>query len=190
MKMARAASVFRWIILAIWTVLLVPFISRAWNGVLDRGDVANHPFDWAMSVLASVAQYPGVLRAALIATGLAAGVWIDWVFRKLDGSREASRVDLGVNLTVLARQVSDRQNGFHSDWPGNINDLKPRLLSVYIKLQKMGIWAPGERLQGRFDGARILSDYLSMVGTLLRERHFSQAKEKANGLKEFLDRKA
>jgi hypothetical protein len=45
---------------AVWAVFLVPFLLHAWNGVLDREDVSKHPVDWLMSVMASIAQLPGI----------------------------------------------------------------------------------------------------------------------------------
>src|SRR5438874_13268520 len=85
--MARAASIFRWAISVVGTLFLLPLVSRIWGGVLDRGDVANHPVDWIVTVLAAVTQAPGFFPALFVTIGLVAGVWSDWLLRKLDGSR-------------------------------------------------------------------------------------------------------
>lgn len=75
------AQVFRWIVSTVWTILIVPVIVLLWRGALDRGDFANHPVDWAMGWLASIAQIPGIYPSALMATGLLVGVWIDWLLK-------------------------------------------------------------------------------------------------------------
>src|SRR5437868_12202586 len=118
--MARVASFFRWFALAIWTLLAVPFLSPAWKGVLDRGDVANHPVDWLMGWLASFAQVPGISTSALIATGVLIGAWIDWLFRKLDGSRAVSRETVGIRYCNLAHTIEDRFR-YDTGWSMNIH---------------------------------------------------------------------
>jgi hypothetical protein len=75
-------------------------------------------------------------------------------------------------------------------WPANISDLESTLLSSHLKLTKRGIWSPGEAPLSRADGAKILADYLETVGTLLREGHFTEAKEKARELKAFFEPRA
>jgi hypothetical protein len=185
--MARAASIFRWVISVVWAVLLVPFLLHAWNGVLDREDVSKHPVDWLMSVIGSVAQFPGVLPGVLITTGVVVGAWIDWLLRKVDGSRAQGRIVLGRQFVSLAGMVSHRQEGFHSEWPGNMHDLQPTLMSAFIKAEAFGLWAPVDELYERKDGAAILVNYLRLVGTMLRDGHFKQAVIRAQQAKDFIE---
>jgi hypothetical protein len=105
------ASIFRWIISTIWTILIVPVLALVWHGVLDRGDVASRPLDWLMGWLASVGQIPGIYGSALVATGVLVGVWIDWFLKKIDGSRVARREFLGMKYCNLSNDVKARLDG-------------------------------------------------------------------------------
>jgi hypothetical protein len=82
-----------------------------WRGVLDRGDVANHPGDWLMGWLDAVAKIPGLYPAALIATGVVVGVWIDWLLKRMDGSRASQRKTLGL-------KHKDKRGGGHGTGGG------------------------------------------------------------------------
>jgi hypothetical protein len=181
------ASFFRWLALAIWTILVAPFLLRAWTGVLDRADVANHPVDWLMGWLASFAQVPGVSIGALIATGVVVGAWIDWFLRKFDGSRISKRKTLGIKFCDIAHDIADRQNGFHGDWPENSHDIVPRLMSAFVEANGFGVWVPVDHLYARKDGGRIISNYLRVVGTMLKDGHFEHAKRQALDVKSFLE---
>lgn len=184
--MARVASFFRWLILAVWSVLVVPFISRAWNGVMDRTDVANHPWDALMNWLASFAQAPGVSVCTLVATGILLGAWSDWLFRKLDGTRAESRETLGYKYCNLASSIEDRLRYIHPSWPHNVHDLKPDLMSAFIRAESFGIWAPVNDLYERPDGGAIMVNYLRIVGTMLKDGHFRQARLRAQQAKTFV----
>jgi hypothetical protein len=140
-----------------------------------------------MTVLAATTQLSGFFPALYVTAGLAVGLWMDWVLRRFDGGRHRRLVDLGVSVRSLGRMVRDRQNGFHSEWPANISDLRSSLLSARLKLAKHGIWSPGEIPLSRADGAKILADYLETVGLLLREGQFAEAKEKARESKALLE---
>jgi hypothetical protein len=183
--MARVASFFKWFALAVWTILIVPFLSRAWTGVLDRGDVANHPMDWTMGWLASLTQIPGVTASALIATGVLIGAWIDWLLRKFDGSRSTGRKVLGSRFCTLAHNLENRFQ-YGGEWPANIHDMQPNLMSAFIEAEGFGLWAPVDHLYARQDGGAIMVNYLRIVGTLLRDGHFKQAKARSLQVKNFV----
>jgi hypothetical protein len=183
---ASMASVFRWVVSTIWTILIVPVLVLVWRGVLDRGDVASHPADWLMSWLASVAQIPGIYSAALITTGILVGVWIDWFLKKVDGSQASRRETLGVRYCNLSSDVSERQNGYYGEWSTNIHNLKPALVSAFIAAKGFGLWVPVDELYRRQDGGAIMVNYLRVVGTMLRDGHFKEAKKRALEAKDFV----
>jgi hypothetical protein len=184
------ASILRWVIGAIWTILIVPVLALAWRGVLDRGDVANHPVDWLMGWLASVGQAPGVYASALITTGLLVGVWLDWLFRKVDGSRARSRETLGLRYCNLSHDVERQLDDFHGEWPMNVHNLKPTLMSAFIEAEGFGLWAPVNELYERQDGGVIMVNYLRLVGTMLSDGHFKQAKKRALQARDYVAQSA
>ena len=80
--MLRIATFFKWTILALWTAVAVPVLIDIFKKWLERNGALDHPGDWAMNGLASLAQIPGAYPAALILTGLLGGAWIDWLSRR------------------------------------------------------------------------------------------------------------
>jgi hypothetical protein len=183
------ASVFRWIISTVWTILIVPVLALVWHGVLDRGDVATHPVDWLMGWLASFAQIPGMYASALIATGVLIGVWGDWLLRKFDGSRSADREALGIRFCNLAHTIENRFQ-YDDVWSANIHDLKPNLMSAFIEAEGFGIWTPVDELYSRQGGGAILVNYLRIVGTMLRDGHVKQAKKRSIQVRDFVAQSA
>jgi hypothetical protein len=181
-----AASVFRVVLSTVWTIFVAPFLLLVWRGVLDRGDVANHPGDWLMGWLDTVAKIPGVYPAALIATGILVGLWIDWLLRKIDGSRAARRKTLGTTYCSLSSNIEGRFGGYYGEWSENIHDLKPALMSAFIEAEGFGLWAPVDELYKRQDGGVVVVNHLRIVGTMLRDGHFKQARTRALQAKEFV----
>jgi hypothetical protein len=182
--MARAASIFRVVLSALWTIFIAPLLVLVWRGVLDRGDVANHPGDWLMGWLEAIAKISGIYPAALVVTGVLVGVWIDWLLRKFDGSRSADRKTLGIRFCNLAQNIENRFQ-YDDTWPANIHDLKPNLMSAFIEAEGFGLWTPVDHLYVRRDGGAIMVNYLRIVGTMLRDGHFKQAKARSLQVKVF-----
>lgn len=180
------ANIFRWIVLTICVPLLLALLQKIWGGVLDRAHVADTPWEWFMGWLEWFANLPGVFPGSLIATGLVVGVSADWLLRKFDGSRALRRRALGVRFCSLAGRVEERFNGYYGEWPNNIHDLKPAVMSAFIEVETFGLWAPVEELHDREDGGRILINYLRIVGTMLRDGHFKQAKIRALQVRGFV----
>jgi hypothetical protein len=185
--MVRIATFFKWAIVALWTAVALPVLIDLFKKWLDRNGAFDHPENWAMNGLASVAQIPGVYPAALLLTGLLAGAWIDWLLRKFDGQRTRKRHQLGEEFKVLARHLSGKVNSFHGEWPVCVHDYRPRLMSAFINAESFGIWAPVNELYERADGAAIMINYLSIVGTMLSDGHFKQAKLRAKQARQFME---
>jgi hypothetical protein len=52
-------------------------------------------------------------------------------------------------------------------------------MSIFLKAEKFGLWAPHERIFKIEKGFPILMNYLDVVGRMLSDRHFDQAKKLA-----------
>jgi len=178
--MARTESIFRWGILACWTVFVAAPLIAIWRGYLERSEVADHPWAW------------GVYGGLLFLTGWVGGAWADWLLRKLDRSRENSRTSLGVQLCSLSLKIVDRldYSGYdpnkrgHVEWSRAVHAFDAALTSAFINIRKLGIWTPGSELYRRQDGGVILVDYLRRVGTMLKDGHFAEAKREASNIRD------
>jgi uncharacterized membrane-anchored protein YhcB (DUF1043 family) len=72
-----------------------------------------------------------VPNTSLLLAGFVAGLWVDWLLRKLDGSRTKQRETLGVEMRLLSHDL----------------DLaRPQLESCFIAAGKLGIWAPDRHI--------------------------------------------
>ena len=63
-------------------------------------------------------------------------------------------------------------------------------MSAFIDAEKFGIWAPVGQLESLKDGGSILVNYLRIVGTLLKDGHFKQAKLRALQAKQYAEQQA
>jgi hypothetical protein len=185
--MRSISTFFRWMVVSVWGLFLIPVLVDFLKKWLERNGAYEHAGEWTIDAVAGVARLPGVYPALFVLSGLVVGVWFDAVLRRFDGSRNAKLVKLGFDLRNLGGRVRDRQNGFHSSWPNNIDELKPELLSCHLRLTKVGIWSPGLSFHSRSEGANWLANYLETIGTLLMEHHFAEARENALGVKQALE---
>lgn len=190
--MLRLAGFARWVLLALFLPVVLPVMAEFAKRLVDSLGWYEHPEQaagWLMGTLTGFAQVPWVFPTALILGGLTAGAWLDWLLRRLDGSRAARRKDIGRELLSLAAMVQSRQDGWHGEWPNNIHDLWPLTMSIFIKAEQIGIWAPtGQPYEIKAPtGPNILINYLRFVGTMLADGHFTQARKRANQLKGALE---
>jgi hypothetical protein len=138
----------------------------------------------------SLAEQTWLRNTALVLGGFVAGLSVDWLLRKLDGSRIEARKNLGIEMQTAGREIQSA-SAHGSDLWVNIGPLNagPRLNACFLKARKIGLWAPDDRIfqvQRPF-GDRIqhtLLLYLMHVGTLLSDGHFAEAKHTALQAKE------
>jgi hypothetical protein len=74
-----------------------------------------------------------------------------------------------------------------SEWPSNVHDLRPAILSAFISAKKFDLWVPSNRIYELPD-ASFLCEYLRCVGKLLENGYFEEANREALSWKPFLDR--
>jgi hypothetical protein len=123
---------------------------------------------------------------ALLLIGFVAGLWLDWLLRRLDRSRSVARENLGIEMQSTGREI---QVG--TDLWVNIGPLSagPRLHACFVKAEKLGLWYPDDRT---FQVRPLFADriqhtllmYLLHVGKLLSDGHFAEAKRVALQSKE------
>jgi hypothetical protein len=135
----------------------------------------EHPAESAGSLIAvvqSLWDVPWVRAIVLVSTGYVAGLWTDYLLRRVDGSRAQARKNLGLEMRALAGDVGRLQSQITDfTWPGHYT---PRLVSLSLKAKSMGMWFPEKHTT-----QHATLEYLLLVGTLLSDGHFSQAKKQA-----------
>jgi hypothetical protein len=104
--------------------------------------------------------------------GFVAGLWLDWLLRRLDRSRNAARKDLGIEMQDLAGKLA---NGLTAPYYAE-------LLSIFLKVGKLGVWTPIHYIQNEERRAS-LCGYLQLIGKLLNDGLFDEAKLAASMLK-------
>lgn len=109
---------------------------------------------------------------ALVLGGFVAGLWLDWLLRRLDRTRSTARKDLGIEMQDLAGKLA---NGLTAPYYAE-------LLSIFLKVGKLGVWTPIHYIQNE-ERRATLCGYLQLIGKLLNDGLFDDAKLAASMLK-------
>jgi hypothetical protein len=167
----------RWIAAGVFTLFISPLAVKVLDrmaenfGLYDRDALPN-----AVSFLLGLADQSWVRATALGVTAFAAGLWTDWLLRRLDSTRAESRKKLGSEMSRLARPLPE----------GYVRLESPKVMSALIQAKKFGLWAPD--LSAPANGLehlppaqlfKFLMEYFEAVGRLLEAGHFNEAKREA-----------
>jgi len=130
-------------------------------------------------------QQPWLHVAAWILVAFLVGLWLDWLLRKLDGSRTKQRKALGFEMRSLGGHLRLSQLPIYED--------RPQIMSYLATARKFGIWVPDERvfeISKRAENLimedpirNLITEYLMNVGTLLEKGNFAEAKQHAENSK-------
>lgn len=63
-------------------------------------------------------------------------------------------------------------------------------MSVFIEAERFGVWAPVGNFESLKDGGAVLTNYLRIVGTMLKDGHYKQAKIRALQAKAYAEKQA
>ena len=165
--MQRISTWVRWI----FTVIVAPIVTAVAVEFINT----EHPPETANTVLKflfDLSERTWFRPTALFLIGLVIGLWLDWLLRKLDGSRADQRAALGNDMLIWEHELEYLKD------PSKAN---VKIMSCFITAKKLGILAPDERVF-EIDPDRaypIIRNYLTNVGQMLRDRHFSEAKRLA-----------
>src|SRR5437660_1331023 len=131
--MQRLSALARWIFTVIFTGFVLPialkFIEHL--GLYDRPREAASE---VLNFLLSFAELPWLRATALGLGGFVAGLWLDWLLRKMDGSRAKARGNLGFEMRNLAHDIERERQNLHFDWTW----LRPNLISTFLKAKNFG----------------------------------------------------
>ena len=183
--MQRLSAWARWIGAGIFTIFVIPIAVEFVKRVAENIGLYDRPREAAGNILnffLSLGELPWLRTTTLVLGSFVAGVWLDWLLRKFDGSRAKARENLGYEMTNLANEIDNALaliNRFR------LPDFTPRLMSAFTTAKQLGLWTPDVRMYERIN---LVMDYLRHVGTLLSDGHFAEAKRAARDRKRVFGR--
>jgi hypothetical protein len=121
----------------------------------------------------NLAEQTWLRVTALVLGGFVAGLWLDWLLRKLDRSRAEARKDLGFELLKLASELAEELERVDRNW----QRLRPRLMSAFIKARGFGLWAPDDEVINRGDRLGHSHAVPSRSGHYAQGRTFERGEE-------------
>ena len=170
----------------IWGVLLIPLIAAVleiWfqENFFSESNAATTFFN----NLVAMEQQRWFKFALVLLTGVVIGASLEWLTRKSDEKKAYELRSLGIKFSSLSDSVKVRTAS--SEWPGNVHDLRPAILSAFNSAKKFDFWVPSNRIYELPD-ASFLCEYFRCVGRLLEDGYFVEANREALSWKPFLDR--
>ena len=184
----RIATGILLVVGAIFTGVVFPLVSHfIQEQPQETANVALKILNAALKFLYDLSEQAWLRITVSFLVGFVAGLWVDWLFRRLDGSlakqREAladERVALGTKMVKLGDDLDDLRSP--------MQQAGHELRSCFASAKKFGIWVPDQRvLVIHPDRAKLLvEDYLRQVGTLLKDGNFSSARQYAKANSKYL----
>jgi hypothetical protein len=134
-----------------------------------------------LKFLLDLAQHPWVHAVAWIFVAFVAGLWVDWLLRKLDGSYANSRKIFGAEMVNLGNYLEQLKSPMEES---------ARIRSCFATARRLGLWVPDERIfrLHRPRASQEISNYLKQVGTMLKDGNFQEAKRDARNSKAAFDK--
>ncbi|MGA7185138.1 MAG: hypothetical protein WBY67_17880 [Pseudolabrys sp.] len=177
------------ILFGIWGLLLTPLIATILEKWLKETffSVPNAVTTTVFINLVALSPQRWFQFALVFFTGIVIGISLDWLARKSDENKASELRRLGSKLRSLSEIIKSRTAEVHSEWPDHVRDLKPDIVSAFISAKKIGLWVPGERAFQLSD-ASFLCEYLRLMGRLLEDGHFDEAKREALAWKPYLNK--
>jgi hypothetical protein len=109
--MQRLSVWLRWIAAGFFTLIVIPLLVEFLKHLAENIGLYDRPREAAGAVLnffLSLAELPWLRVTALVLAGFVAGLWLDWLLRKFDGSRAKARENLGYEMMNLASRYRQR----------------------------------------------------------------------------------
>jgi hypothetical protein len=180
----RIATGILLVVGAIFTGVVFPVVSHF---IQEQPQETANVFWVVLKFLSDLSEQAWLRITVSLLVGFVAGLWVDWLLRRLDGSlakqREAladERVALGTKMVKLGDDLDNLRSP--------MQQAGPEIRSCLASAKKLGIWVPDQRvLVIHPDRAKLLvEDYLRQVGTLLKDGNFSSARQYAKANSKYL----
>jgi len=179
--MQRFSALVRYI----FTAILLPILIAVAAHFIE--EQPQETANVVLKFLFDLAEQTWFRVTALLLVGFAAGLWVDWFLRRLDGSRVDERKKLGTDMVSLGHDLRFLRD---PTTPILMQRARPQILSCFTAARKFAIWVPDQRAYELHpDRARnMITDYLMGVGTLLKDGQFREAKRYAVNSKASFDK--
>jgi len=192
--MQRFSTWARWIATGILVVVGAIFTSVVFPVAVQQPREAANAF-WeflhvVLKFLRDLSEHPWVRVSVLTVGAFVAGLWLDWLLRRLDGFRAERREALGTEMVSLGDYLRFSQLPTYQ--------ARPQITSCFTTAKKFGIWVPDQRIFEISKRAEnlimehpirnLITDYLAHVGTMLKDGHFREAKRDAKKSKAAFDK--
>jgi hypothetical protein len=179
--MVRFSLLLRLVVSIALLLAMAPVVAQ---GVVAFGGGG----EWAgpITSVISLAQRSWWLPTLLFVGGLTIGVWADWMVRRVDHARRASRKGLGARLVRLAEEIARRElvsRPTSPEWPRNLGGARRAVRIALARLERFGIWNPGPAAFQVPRGGEFLIDFFREIGMLLENERFEDAKFRADAAK-------
>ena len=179
--MQRFSAWARWLAVSAFTVFVIPLAVEFFKHLAENVGLYDRPREavgTVLNFLLSLADLPWLRVAALILFGLMAGLWVDWLLRKLDDTRADKGKVLGGEMVRLGNYVEQYK------FPIPMEE-STKIRSCFGTATKLGIWAPADQVfdLARNDHKRVIAEYLITIGQMLKAGHFKEAKRDAKNSK-------
>ena len=158
---------------------------------MDRNGYLDHPDQgvaWLVSFAAAIVDRWWFYPALAFVAGLAIGLSLDALLRRLSSDIPSRRKSLGSNMMHMADKLKRRQVTQRLAWPVNCHDLRPEIDSLFIRSTEERIYAPGQKIYRLANGQTALWDHFDFVGSYLVNEHLKVARKRALQLKEYVDK--
>jgi hypothetical protein len=158
---------------------------------MDRNGYPDHPDQgvaWLVSVVAAIVDRWWFYPALTFVAGLAIGLSLDALLRRLSSDSASRRKSLGYDMMDMADRLKRRDVNQRSGWPINCHDLRPEIDSLFIRSTEEHIYAPGQKIYRLANGQTALWDHFDFVGSYLANEHLKVARKRALLLKEYVEK--
>jgi len=181
------AKKLKTIVCGAWVVSLLPLLATIFEKRLEQKFFSdpNAAATTVFNNMVVLGQQRLFHFALVFLTGIVIGVSLDWLTRRSDENKASRLRHLGSNFRRLSESIKT-QTEVRSEWPNNIRDLKPDIVSAFISAEKFGLWVPGERAY-QLPDASFLCEYLRFIGKLLEDGHFEEANREALAWKRYFE---
>jgi hypothetical protein len=184
--MQRLSAWAWWLAVSVFSLFVIPLAVEFLKHMAENVGFYDRPRETAGTVLnffLDLSERTWLRVTALSLGCFVAGLSVDRLVRRLDGSRANKRKDLGDEMLHLGNELPSLREP--------VRARRSEIRSCFTNARKFRIWTPDDGIFSIYpDRATedLLAEYLKDVGTLLKDGHFSRAKQFAKSRKADFDR--
>jgi hypothetical protein len=125
--------------------------------------------------------HPATIWAAALLAAFTVGMWADTLLRRIDTKRPSRAEKLkGIGSRCVGLHSTLKEKLIYND--SDLIGALPRILSVSLDLEKAGFPVPRPKAALTEEYATQIARYMDVVGTLIRDGHFKEARQLAGTL--------